>query len=118
MEIRDTLSQVQAEIDAAQTQRKWLEKETAKQYVEMHFQPQQIAVSGTYNPWLQTWENAWRALTHSTQGMVIAAATLLPWVLVLGVAVLVLLAVLRRVWRVRRRRALSAAAVSADPQQG
>lgn len=121
MEIRDTLSQVQAEIDAAQAQRKLLEKETAKQFVQMEFQPQQITVLGTYNPWLQTWENAWRALTHSAQGMVIAAAALLPWAVVLCVMLSVLLLVLRKVWRVRRAQATPEApvvSVEPNPQAG
>ncbi|MEG1681561.1 MAG: DUF4349 domain-containing protein, partial [Stenotrophomonas sp.] len=95
IEIRDTLSQVQAEIDAAQAQRKSLERETAKQFVRMRFQTPQIVLSGTYSPWLQTWEQAWGALTGSAQGMVIAAAALLPWVLALGVTLLIVAPLLR-----------------------
>ena len=115
MEIRDTLSQVQAEIDAAQAQRKLLEKETAKQFVQMQFQPQQVVISGTYSPWLQTWEGAWNALTGSAQSMVIATAALLPWVIVLGGLLFAVVVIARVVGRIRRasRAKLEAAAASA-----
>ena len=109
IEIRDTLSQVQAEIDAAQAQRKSLERETAKQFVRMRFQTPQIVLSGTYSPWLQTWEQAWGALTGSAQGMVIAAAALLPWVLALGVTLLIVAPLLRRKWRAGRAPKVQAA---------
>ena len=113
MEIRDTLSQVQAEIDAAQAQRKLLEKETAKQFVQMQFQPQQVVISGTYSPWLQTWEGAWNALTGSAQSMVIATAALLPWVIVLGGLLWVIVAIVRTVARIRRRSQVKAEATAA-----
>ena len=113
IEIRDTLSQVQAEIDAAQAQRKLLEKETAKQFVQMQFQPQQVVISGTYSPWLQTWEGAWNALTGSAQSMVIATAALLPWVIVLGGLLLVTVAIARTVTRIRRKSQVKAEATAA-----
>ncbi|MBF5006120.1 DUF4349 domain-containing protein [Diaphorobacter caeni] len=115
MEIRDTLSQVQSEIDAAQAQRKVLEKDTAKQYVHMRFQPQQVALSGTYSPWLQTWERAWNAMAGSAQSMVIGTAALLPVLAVLGVLALVFALVMRRVSRARRNAREVAATVVASP---
>lgn len=111
MEIRDTLSQVQAEIDAAQAQRKLLEKQTAKQFVQMQFQPQQAVISGTYSPWQQTWEGSWNALTGSAQAMVLLVAGLLPWALVLGVGMAIVVCVLRL--RLRAKKRSSALAVAA-----
>lgn len=103
MEIRDTLSEVQAEIDAAHARRKALEKETAKQFVQMQFQPQPAVISGTYSPWLRTWERSWDALTASTQAMLIATAAALPWLMVLGVGLVIVVLVLRRVLRGRKK---------------
>lgn len=85
MEIRDTMSQVQAEIDAANTRRALLERETAKQLVQMQFQPARVIASGTYSPWRQTWQRSWDNVTHSMQSMVLSGAALLPWLIVLGV---------------------------------
>ena len=85
IEIRDTMSQVQAEIDAAANQRALLERETAKQLVQMQFQPQRVIVSGTYSPWRQTWQRSWDTLAFSAQNLVVTAAGLLPWLLVLVV---------------------------------
>ncbi len=103
MEIRDTLSRVQAEIDAATTQRQRLEKETAKQVVRMRFQPQPIVLTGTYNPWMQTWERAWNALLGSMQQLVITAAALLPWMVVLVCLLLVVVPIMRKLWRARAK---------------
>ena len=83
MEIRDTLSNVQAEIDAAQAQRKLLERDTAKQLVTMSFQPERVIASGTYSPWQQTWRRSWDSLTGNMQSMVITAAGALPWLIML-----------------------------------
>ena len=85
MEIRDTMSQVQAEIDAAATQRSLLERETAKQLVQMQFQPTRVIVSGTYSPWQQTWQRSWDTLARSVQNLVITVAGLLPWLIALVV---------------------------------
>ena len=85
MEIRDTMSQVQAEIDAAATQRSLLERETAKQLVQMQFQPTRVIVSGTYSPWQQTWQRSWDTLARSVQNLVITVAGLLPWLILLAV---------------------------------
>jgi len=85
IEIRDTMSQVQAEIDAAATQRALLERETAKQLVQMQFQPQRVIVSGTYSPWRQTWQRSWDTFAYSAQSLVVTAAGLIPWLLVLVV---------------------------------
>lgn len=103
MEIRDTLSRVQAEIDAATTQRQRLEKETAKQVVRMRFQPQPIVLTGTYNPWMQTSERAWNALLGSMQQLVITVAALLPWMVVLMCVLLAGLPIMRKLWRARRK---------------
>lgn len=103
MEIRDTLSRVQAEIDAATTQRQRLEKETAKQVVRMRFQPQPIVLTGTYNPWMQTWERAWSALLGSMQQLVITAAALLPWMVVLTCLLLVVVPIMRKLWCARAK---------------
>ncbi|WP_313297160.1 DUF4349 domain-containing protein [Diaphorobacter sp.] len=103
MEIRDTLSRVQAEIDAATTQRQRLEKETAKQVVRMRFQPQPIVLTGRYNPWMQTSERAWNALLGSMQQLVITVAALLPWMVVLMCVLLVGVPIMRKLWRARRK---------------
>ena len=87
--------------------------ETAKQFVQMQFQPQQVVISGTYSPWLQTWEGAWNALTGSAQSMVIATAALLPWVIVLGGLLWVIVAIVRTVARIRRRSQVKAEATAA-----
>ncbi|QIL81056.1 DUF4349 domain-containing protein [Diaphorobacter sp. HDW4A] len=112
MEIRDTLSQVQAEIDAAQAQRKVLEKDTGKQFVHMQFQPQQVVLSGTYNPWLQTWERAWNAMAGSAQSMVIATAALLPVLVVLGVLGVICVFVFKGVRRSRKSATATATATA------
>ena len=110
MEIRDTMSQVQAEIDAAATQRSLLERETAKQLVQMQFQPARVIVSGTYSPWQQTWQRSWDTLARSVQNLVITVAGLLPWLIALVViGVPVWLGVARR-----NRRLQAAAAVAHD----
>ena len=114
MEIRDTMSQVQAEIDAANMQRELLEIDTAKQLVQMQFQPTRVIVSGTYSPWQQTWQNSWDTMARSLQTMVIAAAGLLPWLLMLAV-----LAVPVWLWQGRRnRRAQAASAATAVDGDG
>lgn len=110
IEIRDTMSQVQAEIDAAATQRALLERETAKQLVQMQFQPQRVIVSGTYSPWRQTWQRSWDTFAFSAQSLVVTAAGLIPWLLVLVVIGVPLWLGLRRR---HARRAAAAAAKSA-----
>ena len=42
-------------------------------------------VSGTYSPWRQTWQRSWDTLAFSAQNLVVTAAGLLPWLLVLVV---------------------------------
>ena len=112
MEIRDTMSQVQAEIDAAATQRSLLERETAKQLVQMQFQPTRVIVSGTYSPWQQTWQRSWDTLARSVQNLVITVAGLLPWLILLAVVgVPVWLGVARRN---RRLQAATAVAHGSD----
>ncbi|MEN5179583.1 DUF4349 domain-containing protein [Comamonas testosteroni] len=107
IEIRDTMSQVQAEIDAAATQRALLERETAKQLVQMQFQPQRVIVSGTYSPWRQTWQRSWDTFAFSAQSLVVTVAGLIPWLLVLVVIGVPLWLGLRR--RFARRAAAAAA---------
>lgn len=112
IEIRDTMSQVQAEIDAAATQRALLERETAKQLVQMQFQPQRVIVSGTYSPWRQTWQRSWDTLAFSAQNLVVTAAGLIPWLVVLAmVGVPLWLGVRRRLGS--RSKAASPAAANA-----
>lgn len=106
MEIRDTLSRVQAEIDAAQTQRALLARETTRQFVQMSFVPQAAVLSGTYSPWGRTWSQSWRALNDSARALVVTVAGALPWLVVLALLGVPTLALCRR-WA-RRRRAQAA----------
>lgn len=115
MEIRDTLSNVQAEIDAAQTQRKLLERETAKQLVQMRFQPQQVIISGTYSPWMQTWKQSWSTMTYSAQALIVTAAGALPWLLVLGLVIGWPLARLCKKWGRKRAAAQAARGAGGTP---
>ncbi len=115
MEIRDTLSNVQAEIDAAQTQRKLLERETAKQFVQMRFQPQQVIISGTYSPWMQTWKQSWSTMTYSAQALIVTAAGALPWLLVLGLVIGWPLARLCKKWGRKRAAAQAARGAGSTP---
>ena len=113
MEIRDTLSNVQAEIDAAQAQRKLLERDTAKQLVTMSFQPERVIASGTYSPWQQTWRRSWDSLTGNMQSMVITAAGALPWLIVLLVVGVPVWLGLRKRSQRRQARAFAGATPSA-----
>ena len=114
MEIRDTLSNVQAEIDAAQTRRQLLERETSKQLVQMSFQPERVIASGTYSPWQQTWRRSWDNMIGSMQSMVITTAGALPWLVVLVVVgVPVWLGLRKR--SAKARKALAPQAGSAHP---
>ena len=104
-EIRDTLSNVQAEIDSALTQRKVLAQETSKQFVQMQFEAERgIATSTQYSPWRGMWREAMRLMSHSALALVQVLAVALPWLALLG-----LLAWPTRVW-LRRRHAKHLAA--------
>lgn len=99
MAIRDMLSQVQAEIDAASSHRALLERDTAKQLVQMRFQPTRAIVSsGSYSPWQQTWQRSWDGLTRSVQSLILTAAQSLPWLLALALVVLLPLRMLVKRW--------------------
>lgn len=99
MAIRDMLSQVQAEIDAASSHRALLERDTAKQLVQMRFQPTRAIVSsGSYSPWQQTWQRSWDGLTRSVQALILTAAQSLPWLLALALVVLLPLRMLVKRW--------------------
>lgn len=99
MAIRDMLSQVQAEIDAASSHRALLERDTAKQLVQMRFQPTRAIVSsGSYSPWQQTWQRSWDGLTRSVQALILTTAQWLPWLLALALVVLLPLRMLMRRW--------------------
>jgi hypothetical protein len=99
MAIRDMLSQVQAEIDAASSRRALLERDTAKQLVQMRFQPTRAIVSsGSYSPWRQTWQHSWDGLTRSMQSLILTAAQSLPWLLALALVVLLPLRMLVKRW--------------------
>uniref|UniRef100_UPI0028ADEA12 DUF4349 domain-containing protein n=1 Tax=Comamonas sp. TaxID=34028 RepID=UPI0028ADEA12 len=115
MAIRDTLSQVQAEIDAANTHRALLQRDTAKQFVQMRFQPARAIVSGTYSPWQQTWQRSWDGLTRSVQSLILTAAQALPWLLALALVVLLPLRIAIRRW-MRRSAARAQAANQAATQ--
>ncbi|GAB2454455.1 hypothetical protein GCM10027082_00750 [Comamonas humi] len=106
MEIRDTLSRVQAEIDAAQTQRALLARETTKQLVQMGFVPQAALLSGTYSPWQRTWSQSWRTFNDSARALVVTAAGALPWLVLLALLGLPALALGRRWLRQRRAKAV------------
>ena len=99
MAIRDMLSQVQAEIDAASSHRALLERDTAKQLVQMRFQPTRAIVSsGSYSPWQQTWQRSWDGLTRSVQALILTTAQWLPWLLALALVVLLPLRMLIKRW--------------------
>ncbi|GAB2835723.1 hypothetical protein GCM10027276_42750 [Comamonas piscis] len=114
MAIRDMLSQVQAEIDAASSRRALLERDTAKQLVHMRFQPTRAIVSsGSYSPWQQTWQHSWDGLTRSMQSLILTAAQSLPWLLALALVVLLPLRFAIKRW-MRRSAARAQVAHKAD----
>lgn len=115
MAIRDTLSQVQAEIDASNTHRALLQRDTAKQFVQMRFQPTRAIVSGTYSPWQQTWQRSWDGLTRSVQSLILTAAQSLPWLLALALVVLLPLRFAIQRW-IRRSAARAQRANQAEKQ--
>ena len=105
-EIRDTLSNVQAEIDSAMTQRKVLAQETSKQFVQMHFEAERgLGTPTQYSPWRGMWREAMSLMSHSALALVQVLAVALPWLALLG-----LLAWPMRVWLRRRAKRLAAQA--------
>ncbi len=81
-EIRDTLSQVQAEIDSALTQRKLLEQETSKEFVQMRFTAERGTATPThYNPWRELLRDSVDLLAESARTLVQVLAVTLPWLL-------------------------------------
>jgi len=96
-EIRDTLSQVQAEIDSALTQRKLLEQETSKEFVQMRFTAERGTATPThYNPWRELWRDSVGLLAESARALVQLLAVALPWLLLVAVLSWPLRAWLRR----------------------
>ena len=103
-EIRDTLSQVQAEIDSALTRRKLLEQETSKEFVQMQFTAERGSATPTqYNPWRGLWRDALALMLESARALVQVTAIVLPWLLLVPVLMWPLRAWLRR--RAERRAA-------------
>ncbi|ARU04284.1 hypothetical protein CCO03_05970 [Comamonas serinivorans] len=97
-QIRDTLAQVQAEIDSALTQRQLLEQQTAKQFVQMQFRAERGLQTAThYNPWREVLRDAVNLAAESTHALVRVVALVLPW----GLALVALGWALR--WWLRRR---------------
>lgn len=97
-EIRDTLAQVQAEIDSALTQRKLLEQQTAKVWVQMQFRAERGLSTSQYSPWRELAREAVQLGAESARTLVRVAAVALPWLLLLAL----LAGVLRGWWRRRR----------------
>ena len=115
-EIRDTLSQVQAEIDSALTQRKLLEQETSKEFVQMRFSAERGTATPThYSPWRELWRDSVGLLAESARALVQVLAVALPWLLLAAVLAWPLRAWLRR--RARQQAAQQRAdAVAAQAQ--
>jgi hypothetical protein len=97
LQISDTLADVQAEIDSAQSQRKLLEQETSKSFVQMTFTAERALSTATrYHPWLGLWSDSVNLISDSTRSMVRVLAMALPWVLLVALLVWPLRAWLRR----------------------
>jgi len=82
--IQRTLSQTQAEIDAAATRRKVLAQQTGKQHVQISFSTTRAIVSPGghgYSPVANALRQAWDALAESVGTLITVVAMALPWLL-------------------------------------
>lgn len=101
LEIQQTLSQTQAELDSHATQLKLLMQETTKQLVQVSFRPEVTLTEGrAANPIWTALRDAGQVMAGSVASLITLVAALVPWLLL----VVPLLWALRRVWAWRARR--------------
>jgi len=101
LEIQQTLSQTQAELDSQATQLKLLMQQTTRQYIQVSFRPEVTLTQGrAANPIWTALRDAGRVMADSVASLITLLAAFLPWLLVL----LPLVWALRRVWAWRGRR--------------
>lgn len=107
LEIQQTLSQTQAELDSHATQLKLLMQETTRQLVQVSFRPEVTLTEGrAANPIWTALRDAGQVMAGSVASLITLVAAFVPWLVVL----VPLLWALRRVWAWRtRRRALRTA---------
>ena len=102
LEIQQTLSQTQAELDSHATQLKLLMQETTRQLVQVSFRPEVTLTEGrAANPIWTALRDAGQVMAGSVASLITLVAAFVPWLVVL----VPLVWGLRRVWawRVRRR---------------
>ena len=101
LEIQQTLSQTQAELDSHATQLKLLMQETTKQLVQVSFRPEVTLIEGrAANPIWTAVRDAGQVMASSVASLITLVAALAPWLLLL----VPLLWALRRAWAWRARR--------------
>lgn len=107
LEIQQTLSQTQAELDSHATQLKLLMQQTTRQHVQVAFRPEVTLTEGrAANPIWTALRDAGRVMSDSVASLITLVAAFIPWLVVL----VPLVWALRRVWSWRARRRASPAA--------
>ena len=101
LEIQQTLSQTQAELDSHATQLKLLMQQTTRQHVRVSFRPEVTLTEGrAANPIWTALRDAGQVMADSVASLITLAAAFIPWLVVL----VPLVWGLRRAWARRARR--------------
>ena len=101
LEIQQTLSQTQAELDSHATQLKLLMQQTTRQHVQVAFRPEVTLTEGrAANPIWTALRDAGQVMADSVASLITLVAAFVPWLVVL----VPLVWGLRRVWVWRARR--------------
>ena len=101
LEIQQTLSQTQAELDSHATQLKLLMQQTTQQHVRVSFRPEVTLTEGrAANPIWTALRDAGQVMADSVASLITLAAAFIPWLVVL----VPLVWGLRRAWARRARR--------------
>ena len=103
LDIQQTLSETQAQLDSHASQLKLLMQQTTRQNVQVTFRPEVTLTQGrAANPIWTALRDAGQVMARSAAMVITFLASFLPWLVVL----LPLLWVIRKLWsRWRRRRA-------------
>lgn len=101
LDIQQTLSQTQAELDSHATQLKLLMQQTTRQHVQVAFRPEVTLTEGrAANPIWTALRDAGRVMADSVASLITLVAAFVPWLVVL----VPLVWGLRRAWAWRARR--------------
>jgi hypothetical protein len=101
LEIQQTLSQTQAELDSHATQLKLLMQQTTRQHVQVAFRPEVTLIEGrAANPIWTALRDAGQVMADSVASLITLVAAFVPWLVLL----VPLVWGLRRVWVWRARR--------------